>query len=363
MFIPTRSYYLRTPGYIIIILALLVLIGWQFNITVLKSITADMTAMNPVTAITFIGTGFWLISIKDFNIKLRFPVVLCGWFTLLVGLLHSVSYLLALDWLRFDHFLFKEKVESSTINSHIAPITAFLFFLTGINMLSIYSNNKWLLKTRAYLIIIIFIVAYASILGYLYGRDSAYRVEGISTIALSTAILFLLLSIGLFLSNIETGLPKLFASILEGSTLFRRVTMFMLAFPPLLGYLRIWGERMGYFNHEYGFELYTIVFTITVFLLLYYYANLLNKKQKASITLEKKLSESERKFHEMITSLKEGVASINFEGKVLFCNPSFCNILEYAEQELNGKVIVEMIIPSERKEEFYGRLEKRKTVN
>src|SRR5574343_485633 len=287
MFIPTRSYYLRTPGYIIIILALLVLIGWQFNITVLKSITADMTAMNPVTAITFIGTGFWLISIKDFNIKLRFPVVLCGWFTLLVGLLHSVSYLLALDWLRFDHFLFKEKVESSTINSHIAPITAFLFFLTGINMLSIYSNNKWLLKTRAYLIIIIFIVAYASILGYLYGRDSAYRVEGISTIALSTAILFLLLSTGLFLTNIKTGTPQLFASLLEGSSLLRRSTFLILFLPPFLGYLRLKGEHLGLYNTEMGTELYTIALTIIAFILIYTYANLLNKKQKISMTLEK----------------------------------------------------------------------------
>ena len=360
MFTQKIKRYLSTIGYILIILSVLILIGWSFNITLFKSITSELTAMNPLTAVSFIISGYWLITFTHSNWNTNYATLSSGLAVFLIGLSHSLAYLLQLDWLRFDHFLFKSKIESSSINAHMAPVTALLFALSGITILTSNSTRKCILKIRSILSLIVFILAYSSLLGYIYGRDSAYRVEGISTIALSTAILFLLLGIGFFLSNVQTGLPKLFASILEGSALFRRVTVFMLVFPPLLGYLRILGEKEGYFDQEYGFELFTIVFTVIIFILVYYYANLLNNKQKAGIALEKKLIKSERQFHEMITSLKEGVASINFEGKVLFCNPSFCKLLGYSEQELIGQLIVELIIPLEKREEFYNRLNKRK---
>lgn len=360
MFIQQRIFYLRISGYIILFIALLTLIGWQFNITAFKSFSNEMTAMNPLTAVTFIVSGYWLIINQNNKWDSKISSVIPGLIILLVGISHALAHLFLWEWLRFDHYIFKSKVELSIINVHMAPITAILFILTGLSILTSFSKENWILKTRSILSIIIFLLAYASILGYLYGRNSAYRVEGVSTIALSTAILFLFLSIGLFLSNIQTGLPQLFTSMLEGSSLFRRVTIFMLIFPPLLGYLRILGEDKNLFNHEYGSELFTIIFTIVIFILIYYYAHLLNKKQKVSLALEKKLIASERKFRELVASLKEGVGSIDFEGRLIYCNPSYCNILGYSEKELIGNVVVDMIIPIERRQEFYEKLEKRK---
>lgn len=360
MFIQQRIFYLKISGYIILFIALLTLIGWQFNITAFKSFSNEMTAMNPLTAVTFIVSGYWLIINQNNKWDSKISSVIPGLIILLVGISHALAHLFLWEWLRFDHYIFKSKVELSIINAHMAPITAILFILTGLSILTSFSKENWILKTRSILSIIIFLLAYASILGYLYGRNSAYRVEGVSTIALSTAILFLFLSIGLFLSNIQTGLPQLFTSMLEGSSLFRRVTIFMLIFPPLLGYLRILGEDKNLFNHEYGSELFTIIFTIVIFILIYYYAHLLNKKQKVSLALEKKLSASEKKFRELVASLKEGVGSIDFEGRLIYCNPSYCNILGYSEKELIGNVVVDMIIPIERRQEFYEKLEKRK---
>lgn len=360
MFIQQRIFYLRISGYIILFIALLTLIGWQFNITAFKSFSNEMTAMNPLTAVTFIVSGYWLIINQNNKWDSKISSVIPGLIILLVGISHALAHLFLWEWLRFDHYIFKSKVELSIINAHMAPITAILFILTGLSILTSFSKENWILKTRSILSIIIFLLAYASILGYLYGRNSAYRVEGVSTIALSTAILFLFLSIGLFSSNIQTGLPQLFTSMLEGSSLFRRVTIFMLIFPPLLGYLRILGEDKNLFNHEYGSELFTIIFTIVIFILIYYYAHLLNKKQKVSLALEKKLIASERKFRELVASLKEGVGSIDYEGKLLYCNPSYCEILGYTEEELIGNVVVDMIIPIERRQEFYEKLEKRK---
>lgn len=358
MFSANRIKYIRFIGLLIILIGSLNLIGWQFDITILKSLSSEMTSMNPLTAVTFIASGIWL-----FNFEENKPtplIFLLGIFVTLIGILHSAAYYFSVDFLRLDHLLFTKKVDASLINSHLAPTTAVLFLLSGIAMINTYLQKNWMHNLRQLLSIIVFGIAYSSTLGYLYGRDSAYRVEGISTIALSTAILFLLLSTALFLSNAKYGMPKLYTSILEGSSLLRRVTFFMLVFPPLLGYLRLWGEKKGYYSTEYGIELHTIIFTTVIFILVYFYANLLNKKQIAGIKLESQLAESESKFRKLVASLREGVASIDFNGRVVYCNPSYCKILGYTEDELVGSVVIEMIIPIERRANFLDRLANRK---
>lgn len=359
MFSANRIKYIHFIGSILVIAGCLNLVGWQFDITILKSLSSEMTSMNPLTAVTFISAGIWLF---NFDQNKSSPLILItGIFVALIGILHSAAYYFSVDYLRLDHLLFTQKVDASLINSHLAPTTAVLFLISGIIMISSHSQKKWVLSLRQLLSLIVFIIAYSSTLGYLYGRDSAYRVEGISTIALSTAILFLLLSTVLFLSNAKYGMPKLYASILEGSSLLRRVTFFMLVFPPLLGYLRIWGEKKGYYSTEYGIELHTIIFTTVIFILVFIYANLLNKKQIAGIKLESQLAESEHKFRKLVASLREGVASIDYDGKVVYCNPSYCQILGYTESEIVGSNVIEMIIPIDRRTSFLDRLTNRKT--
>lgn len=359
MFIGNRIKYIHFFGLAIVLFGCLILIGWQFDIILLKSFSSEMTSMNPLTAITFIVAGIWLYFFDEKKTNTsNFTLAVI---VFLIGLLHSLAHQFSLEFLRLDHLFFTEKVDASNINSHLAPTTAVLFSLCGMIMISSHSEKKWILILREILSITIFAIAYGSMLGYLYGRDSAYRVEGVSTIALNTAIVFLLLSISLFLCNTQQGIAKLFASILEGSSLLRRVSFFMLVFPPFLGYLRVIGEKKGLYSTEFGIELHTIVFTLVIFILVYFYANLLNKKQHASILLETQLAESESKFRKLVASLREGVASIDYSGKVVYCNPSYCQILGYSESELVGSTVIEMLIPIERREAFIERLARRKS--
>lgn len=350
--------YIQLIGWILALIAILVIIGWIFDIILFKSLLPNLTPMNPLTALTFIVGGYWLIQFNEKQYKRS--SALSALFILFVGTIHFLSYLLEIDSIRFDDLIFQNKIKNSLINSHMAPITTVLFVFSGITMLSAQSKRKWLVWIHQTMSIATFIIAYASTLGYFYGRDSAYVVEGVSTIALSTAILFLLMSIGLFLSNVSQGLPKLFVSMLEGSVLFRRGIIFILIFTSLLGYLRIKGELLGLYSTERGAELFTVVLTITGFVAVYFYALILNNKQKRRIQLERQLKQNELKFRTLVSSLREGVASIDYEGRILYCNPSYCKILGYKEEELIGKVVVDMIIPIERRKEFYERLESRK---
>lgn len=57
MFHNYRIKYIRAIGILIITIGFFNVIGWQFDITLLKSFSSDITSMNPLTAITFIAAG------------------------------------------------------------------------------------------------------------------------------------------------------------------------------------------------------------------------------------------------------------------------------------------------------------------
>ena len=101
MFIQQRIFYLKISGYIILFIALLTLIGWQFNITAFKSFSNEMTAMNPLTAVTFIVSGYWLIINQNNKWDSKISSVIPGLIILLVGISHALAHLFLWEWLRF----------------------------------------------------------------------------------------------------------------------------------------------------------------------------------------------------------------------------------------------------------------------
>lgn len=137
MFSANRIKYIHFIGSILVIAGCLNLVGWQFDITILKSLSSEMTSMNPITAITFIAAGIWLFYFdQNKSSPLKF---LTGIFVALIGILHSAAYYFSVDYLRLDHLLFTQKVDASLINSHLALTTAVLFLMSGIIMISSHS--------------------------------------------------------------------------------------------------------------------------------------------------------------------------------------------------------------------------------
>jgi hypothetical protein len=140
MFSANRIKYIHFIGLVIVVFGCSVLVGWQFDITFLKSLSSEMTSMNPLTAVTFIAAGIWLSFFKESTLNAK--TISFGIFVLVIGLLHSLAYQFSIDFLRLDHFLFKKKVDASLINSHLAPTTAVLFMLSGLIMISSNAKKK-----------------------------------------------------------------------------------------------------------------------------------------------------------------------------------------------------------------------------
>ena len=337
-------------GYLIGIGGILNILGWQFDVTIFKSLFPDIAPMHPLIALMFLLSSLWII-LYTLNGNKYILLILCSVITI-TGFIHCFSYFLPLNFFRYDNLLFDEKIKNSINLIKVAPNTSFVIFLCGIVMLLTKKNENWIQIIRQSIICIGFVMVYVSFLGYIYNISNVYKFGKYTPMAFLSAILFLFLHTGLFLSNTTTAFAKTFSSPLNGGKLLRRAIPFILCMPIFTGYLKIWGETNGLYTPEFGLGVYTMIFTLSLFLFMGLYAALENKQNKLKIETEKQITESEHKLKDLFNTLVEGVITFDLLGTIMFCNPALCVITGYKENELIGKNIPNLLIPISNRTEF-----------
>ncbi|MEX0982188.1 MAG: hypothetical protein WDZ47_08895 [Bacteroidales bacterium] len=119
-------------GLFIIVAALLVFAGWQFDINELKSVIPGRASMKANTAFAFLFSGIALTLISRQEKRIKQVIRLLGSLVAVIGLLTIYQFIFNAD-LGIDEILFKE-VENAVKTVHpgrMAPNTALNFILAG----------------------------------------------------------------------------------------------------------------------------------------------------------------------------------------------------------------------------------------
>src|ERR1700733_6390251 len=101
----------RAAGAAVVLMGGLVLMGWLFDVEILKSIIPGMTAMNPGgTAVAFLlaGVSLWIQSVPAHR-RLRALAMACAGAVVVLALFRLAGYLLGWDG-GPDQVLFREKL-------------------------------------------------------------------------------------------------------------------------------------------------------------------------------------------------------------------------------------------------------------
>lgn len=231
-----------------IITGLVVLAGWQFNITLLKSISPNWVSMKVNAAICFVFTGIalWLAAALSADLQrsiaFSFIAQLCSMIVGLVGILTMSEY--AFDWnLGIDQLLFQEPVGTAgtTHPGRMAPDAALCFSMLAVSLwLSCGSFRKrWNICVSVSLGMLVLTIALMSMLSYLLPGHSNFGWFGYTLMAVHTAILFTLLGMAAIATSWRANI--LSWSLKSGLTLF---TLFILLFS--LWSLTFFSSRMLY---------------------------------------------------------------------------------------------------------------------
>ena len=298
--IATLQSFSQKAGIAVIAIGCTVILGWIFDLQLLKSILPGLPSMKFNTATCFILGGFSLLFQHQWRAELttikhqkiyNYLTFSASFLIILISLITLVQYSFNLD-LGIDQLLFKH---SSTLTSaaapgRMAPNTVASFLLLGTALLLLSVKRPKYLRIQI-LSCCAFLIAFLGLIGYIYGTAFFYKMGAPTGMALHTSAAFVLLSFGILFASPDKGFMAVIASDRAGGIMARRLLPPAIIIPPLVGYFIMSGERLEAYTSEVGISLLSVLNVIIFTFLIWQNAKTLctadRKRYRAELGLRK----------------------------------------------------------------------------
>ncbi|KAF0108989.1 MAG: histidine kinase [Anaerolineaceae bacterium] len=357
-------FFARVGSAAVILVGCLALMGWIFDITVLKSLLPGAVTMKANTAVCFLlaGASLWLALSNTTDRRIQRLKQACAVIVALIGLLTLSEYLFGWN-LGIDQLLFKESA-GAVGTSHpgrMAPNTALNFLLIGFGLLFLDWETRAGHYPAQVFIIPAGVIAMLGLLGYAYGVRVLYGFFNYTPMAVNTAAAFTILCLSILFARPTNGLMANISSPGMGGLLARRLLLIAFIVPAALGWMRLLGEQAGLYDTPFGTSLMVIANTAIFVIMILSTARLLNKTdaalQQANADLEKRvikrtaeLTASERNFRDLADSALFGVYRTTLKGEILYVNETLARVLGFdsPEELMRGGALARYRDPQDR---------------
>jgi PAS domain S-box-containing protein len=339
---------------LVLAIGILVLARWQWDIALFKRPLPRLTAMNPLTALSFVlaGISFLLLSpigrrglfLVPFPKTGRLIGRILACLVLMTGLLKIAGVFLMAP-LHIDRILFAEKLVTEAPGNlpdeiQMTVHTAFCLALSGISLLLLNRVTRRGQMPSQYVALLIAAMELFTIIGYLYRVQESYGAFTHIPTSVHIAFCFLLLSAAMLLAHPGSGIMKEFTGGNMGTLTARYLLPLIFLVPIILSYLRLltyWKEVLG---TEWGIALLVFAIILIFSGIVWYITLLLNKREEQKRVAERSLRESEERFRLLVSSVKDyAIFMLNPAGQVISWNEGAERIKGYNKEEIIGRDI------------------------
>lgn len=361
--------------------------GWLFDITSLRSLLPGFATMkfNTAFALVSCGSALWLLGSEVHGARRRvghvfaIVAVMIGVFTLLEYIFH---------WnLGIDEWVFIDK-DSHTGNlfpGRPSPNTALAISFIGLALLLTQHKTYVLRRMAEWLGLAAGLIAYIGLVGYAYDVRGLYGIYAYSTLGLHTAVALLILSLGVLMMRPDGSLLTVISTATAGGLMARRLLPAALLIPPVLGWLQILGANAGFYNFEIGLALFSTAIVVIFTMIIWYNANSLTtldrhrwqaqedlrrvnaelesrvvartaELAKANDDLRAEISERKRaeaKFHNLLKSAPDAIVTVDDQGRIVLVSEQAEKYFGYSQEELHGQSI-EILLPESLRDRHVG---------
>jgi PAS domain S-box-containing protein len=335
------SNYLATS---VIIIALLSLIGWQWNIALLRDPFSSVVIMNPVSAIGFI------LSVLSMRLFARnssgYTAYVLSILVLLIGVLTFISHIFGFSF-QIDTLLFTHDIVSGGTadpGRRMTANTALCFALIGCCLIFFPGKSKKQILSQL-AVVLVGLLSLLSFLGYLYLVQSFYGLLSFVTMPASTAICFLLFVLSVLFAEPAKGIMKEVTSTLSGSLMFRMLIPATIIIPSALGLFRLFGNWGGLYNTDFGATLFVLSVVILFAGITWYNAVLLNRRDMLRIRSEEALHEREDQIQAIFNNAPDAVVVVDIDARVIRWNPESEKLFGWKKEDAIGKTLNDIIVP------------------
>lgn len=328
----------------------LVLVGWQADIGLLKSIRPSLGAMAPGSALAFVCSGATLFLLQpryDGTWRGRVAHVL-PWAVLALSGLTLAEYLLHVD-LGIDELLFRDPGHEvqTAYPGRISIVAALGFLLLGTALLLVRRASRTAQRIARLMTLATAVMLLVGLLGFLYGKASLYAIPIFLGVAVHTLIALLLLATGILALQPARGFATLLASTGAGGRLARRLLPFAFLMPLVLGWLRLEGQRAGLYGTELGVDLMVVAMITCFVVLIWWNARRLDIADTRARLAQAGLRQYADEIEDLYQRAPCGYHSLDADGVFVRINDTELAWLGYARDELVGKLpLRELLTPA-----------------
>lgn len=265
----------------VLIISLLGLAGWQFDIEFFRRPLPGTMPMSPFTALMLLVSVcvLSLLVRKERTIVQQRLVYALVTIIVAISAYKIVQVVLKLDF-ALDTILYTDRVlaERDENREGMPVVTAINFLLIVIALLTVFSKKNRTVAFAQCCAVLVMLNALFFLLGYLYHVPEFYLSRYYYPMAAFTALCFLFLSVAILLSHVDKGLMKQFTSPYAGSIIARVLIPLVIVVPLLIGYIRLLAHWYSMLSTELGVTSIVLSFIVVFALLILFNTNSLNRK-------------------------------------------------------------------------------------
>jgi PAS domain S-box-containing protein len=272
-------------------------IGWPFGVAVLRSLFPGHAPMHPAAglALALLGGALYLTPSGPHRTGLhlgRLAAIAGG----LIGLLKLLQYFTGWDpGIDAICRAIQPQAGPATRLGQISVPTAVGVLLVGIAALVLGWHHRAVQAVTHALALTVGMIALFALTDHAYSASLEPALALLRPMAVPTALALMALSVGLVAALPEYGLAGLLRSSTTAGWLARRLLPVVLLVPVLLGWLRLWGERAGWYDTESGTALMVAVIVLVLGAFAWRSFAWLSRSEAERQRIEEALRESEQR--------------------------------------------------------------------
>ena len=342
------------------LIAGLVMIGWTFDVDLLKRVMPGLVAMNPMTAVSFLLGAVSLFLFSDEKSRGHAPSLVwlargCALLVTLVGAAKLCALAHGID-IGVDRWLLSSKLTVGfQIPNVMAPNTAFNFLLLGSGLLFLHSRRRQVSSWACICALVSGFESMVAVLGYAYGIRSFYGIESYIPMALPTATCFLIMAYGIMSCQANHGFLGIITGKSAGGAMARRLLPAAILVPAVLGWLRLEGQRYGFYDAEFGAALYTVTNMLVFAAIVCCNALSLyrtdSERTKAEQRLRRAHDELEAAHHAnqlIMDKSRDVICTIDEQRRFATVSAASETLWGYKPTELIGRQTIDFVYPNDR---------------
>jgi PAS domain S-box-containing protein len=306
----------RSTGLLGIVAGLASLCGWSVLPSYVIRHLWFISQVHPNAGLGFILVGFSL-RLARYDGATAWVHGACKLFRISVGLLGLLS--LANIWfhwnLGIDKFIVRDP--TAVMPGAMPPAAALCFYILGCALVLLTAGRSWLCQILS---LAVTTIATATLVASIYARFAPQTVPDYLGMPVVTALVLLILSLGVVSSNVHHTLLTVMTSNSVGGAMARRLLPASLLIPIALGFLRLKGQDLGWFGPALGLVLHVVATMLLLALFIWWNASALDRIARENGRFEHAVQDTQEALLEILRHVSNAAFAHDLHGNLTFFN-------------------------------------------